>query len=310
MRPAAERLATTAPVTWKVGLLALAISFLWSGNIVSIKFGLATIPPFWSAFWRMAAGAAAVAFWAAARHEPVLFKRSWLGRMLRLSTMFTAQIALFNLAVDYTSPAYAVILLNTCPVLVNIISHFFVQEDRLTGTRVLGLAAAFCGIAYVMLGHPDERLAPDPIAGNLLMLASALLLALRIVYTQHLVQRMDPLRPVIWQMVFSLPCFLTLALAFETPLLRPLTYKPVLAILYQAIIVAGFCFATWTFLLRRHSAGNLSVYAFSVPIFGVLLSAALFDEHMTWRLAVGAAAVAAGIGIVTRSRREERRHAH
>lgn len=301
---APERLATR-PLTWKVGLAALLISFFWSGNIVSIKYGLATIPPFWSAFWRMAAGAVAVSLWAAALGKPLLFDRAKLREMLLLGGMFTAQITIFNLSVFYTSPAYAVILLNTTPVIINLMSHFFVQDDRLTPARLAGLAIAFGGIAYVMFGHPDAQLAPHPLLGNSLMLVSSLLLAARIVYTQRLVHGMEVHLPVIWQMVLSVPCFLALGLAFEPPLYQPLNFEAVLAILYQALVVAGFCFLAWTALLRHYSAGNLSMYSFSVPVFGIFLSALFFDERITGRLFAGALAVAAGIAIVTRSKRTE-----
>ena len=119
---------------------------------------------------------------------------------------------------------------------------------------------------------------------------------------------MDALRPVIWQMVFSLPAFLALAVSFETPLLQPLAYEPVLAILYQAVVVAGFCFVAWTMLLQRYSAGNLSVYSFSVPFFGILLSALLFGEQITWRLLAGALAVSTGITVVMRSKYRKARN--
>ena len=305
MSPAPPRLAATRPLTWKVGLFALLISFFWSGNIVSIKFGLATIPPFWSAFWRMAIGALAVSAWAWLLRKPFWLERGQLRDFLLLGAMFTAQIAIFNLAVFYTSPAYAVILLNTNPVMVNLLSHHFVKADRLSASRLLGLAIAFGGISYVMFGHPDASLAPNPMLGNPLMLVSSFLLALRIVYTQRMVRRVGAYRPVIWQMVLSLPGFLVLAFAFEEPLLQPLSYEPVLAILYQAIVVAGFCFVSWTSLLRIYSAGNLAMYTFSVPIFGIFLAAALFDEQITGRLLVGAVAVAAGIATVTKVRVRE-----
>jgi drug/metabolite transporter (DMT)-like permease len=305
MKRGASKLSTTQPVTLRVGLFALLISFFWSGNIVAIKFGLATIPPFWSAFWRMAVAAVAVALWAGLRSQPVLLERGQWSNMLRLTAIFTAQIAIFNMGVSFTSPAYAVILLNGNPVMVNLISHFFVADDRLTWRRVFGLAIAFFGIAYVVFGRPDAELASNPLLGNFLMLISALLLAIRIVYTQQLVQGMDPLRPVIWQMVLSLPIFLFLAVTFEVPLLQPLSYEPVLAIAYQAVVVAGFCFVAWTTLLRKYSAGNLAMYSFSVPIFGVVLAALIFGEAISGRLIFGAAAVAIGISIVTRSKRGE-----
>ena len=190
------------PVTWKIGLAALIVSFFWSGNIISIKFGLETIPPIWSAFWRMSLGAVCVTGWALAKGQPVLFERARLRQLLLLGVVFTSQIAIFNLSVHYTSPAYAVILLNTNPVMINLISHFFMKDDRLTFARLAGLGIAFCGISYVMFGHPEAQLAPNPLLGNSLMLVSSLLLAVRVVYTQHVVRTMDPLRPVIWPMVF------------------------------------------------------------------------------------------------------------
>lgn len=297
-----RRFSKTRPVTWKVGLAALGISFLWSGNIVAIKFGLTAIPPFWSAFWRMAVGAAAVTLWTVASGKPVLIARNRLRPMLALAALFAVQICVFNLSVFYTSPAYAVILLNTNPVLVNLISHFYVKDDRVTPMRLAGLCIAFGGVAYVMFGHPEAELAPHPLLGNSLMLVSAALLAIRIVYTQRIVIVMDPLRPVIWQMILALPCFLGLAWYFEPPLTQPLTYVPVLAILYQALVVAGVCFVVWTTLLRRHSAGNLAMYSFSVPLFGVILSAVFFGERITGRLFFGAMAVAAGIAVVTKAR--------
>ncbi len=309
MRRGASKLSTTRPVSLQVGLFALLISFFWSGNIVAIKFGLSTIPPFWSAFWRMGVGAAVVACWTRARSKPVRLERKHYRPMLAMTILFAAQIAIFNLGVDFTSPAYAVILLNANPVMVNLISHFFMADDRLTWQRLCGLAAAFSGIAYVVLGRPDAALAPNPLLGNLLMLLSALLLAIRLVYTQHLVRGMDPLRLVVWQMFLSLPIFLSLAVAFEEPLLKPLSYEPVLAIAYQAVVVAGFCFVAWTVLLQRHSAGNLAMFGFSVPIFGVVLASILFGEAITGRLAAGAAAVALGISIVMRSNRSVARRA-
>ena len=309
MKRGASKLSVTRPVSLRIGLFVLLVSFFWSGNIVAIKFGLSTIPPFWSAFWRMGVAVAVVACWARVRAQPIRLGREHYRKMLGMTVLFAGQIAIFNLGVDFTSPAYAVVLLNSNPLMVNLISHFFMADDRLTRQRLCGLAAAFGGIAYVMLGRPDAALAPNPLLGNFLMLLSALLLAIRLVYTQHLVRGMDPLRLVIWQMLLGLPIFLALAVAFEEPLLKPLSYEPVLAIAYQSVVVAGFCFVAWTVLLQRHSAGNLAMFAFSVPIFGVVLAGILFGEAITPRLAAGAAAVALGISIVMRSNRAAARRA-
>jgi drug/metabolite transporter (DMT)-like permease len=292
-------------IGWSSALIALFVSALWGGNVIALKLGLATVPPLWSAFWRFLSGFVAVLIWAKFSGIQLMPEPGESRPLTILGLMFTLQIMGLNLGVNATSPAYAVILLNSHPLFTNLVSHFFVPEDRLSRQRILGLAIAFAGICYLAMGRPDARLAPHPILGNVIVVISASLLAIRMVYTQRLVQKMDPVRPVIWQMGFSLPIFLATAAWFEPTLLKPLTAEPVIAILYQGIAIGGFCFVVWTRLLKRHSPGSLSVFGFSVPVFGVILSAYIFGETITGRVVAGMAAVTAGIVIVTRRRGKE-----
>jgi drug/metabolite transporter (DMT)-like permease len=292
----------TEHIGWSSALAALFVSALWGGNVVALKIGVATVPPLWSAFWRFLVGVAAVVVWAKSAGIPLkpLPGERWPLSILGL--LFTMQITGLNLGVNATSPAYAVILLNSYPIFTNLISHFFVPEDRLSRQRILGLAIAFGGICYLALGRPDARLAPHPILGNAIVIGSSILLAARMVYTQRLVQTIEPVRPVVWQMLISLPVFLTAALWLEPATLQPLSAAPVIAILYQGVAVGGLCFVVWTRLLQRHSPGSLSVFAFSVPVFGVAWSALIFGETITGRVIAGVAAVTTGILIVTRRR--------
>jgi drug/metabolite transporter (DMT)-like permease len=287
-------------IGWSSAIVALWVSALWGGNVVALKVGLATVPPLWSAFWRFLSGAVAVVVWAKAVGISLKPRPEERGPLTILGVLFTLQITGLNVGVNSTSPAYAVVLLNSHPIFTNLIGHFFVPEDRLSRRRVFGLAIAFAGICYLAAGRPDAHLAPNPILGNVIVVVSASLLAARMVYTQRLVQTIEPVRPVVWQMLFSLPVFAATALWLEPPTLRSLTPEPVLALLYQGVAIGGLCFVVWTRLLQRHSPGSLSVFGFSVPVFGVLLSALIFGEAITGRVLIGMAAVAAGIIIVTR----------
>lgn len=288
------------PLNAASATLALFVSMLWGGNVVALKYGLATFPPFWSAFWRMLAACVAVIVWTKMRGIRILPKNGEWWPFAALGAMFTAQISGLNVGTNWTSAAYAVVLLNAHPVFTNLYAHFFDSEDKLTPRRLIGLFLAFAGIAYVALGRPDPSLASHPQWGNGLMIVSANLLAVRVIYTRRLVQDADPERPVIWQMAWSLPVFLGLALATETPALKPVTWQPVAAILYQGVLIAGFCFVVWTTLLRKHSAANLSMFGFSVPIFGVALSAWVFGESVQLHLLIGVVLVTLGILTVTR----------
>ena len=279
--------------------MALLVSAMWGGNVVALKLGLTAFPPFWSAFWRMLLGLAALS--AYAWYERVALKpvRGEAWRLVVLGALFTVQISLLNFGTSLTSPAYAVVLLNSHPIFANLAGHFVEFEPRLNRSRILGLALAFAGVCVVATGQPPARLAPQPLLGNALLIGSAVLLGLRGVYTRGLVQSIEPTRALVWQVLLSLPAFLMLGAIFEPAMTGPLRWAPVAAIAYQGVIVAGFCFIGWTTLLRRHSAGTLSMFAFTVPFFGMALSALLFGERLGLRLLLGAAVVTAAILIVT-----------
>jgi drug/metabolite transporter (DMT)-like permease len=281
-------------------MAALAISIVWGGNVVALKIGLETFAPFWSAFWRMATGVTVVALWGWSQGITLMPPKGEKRLLAALGVLFVVQISAMNHGVSWTSPAYAVVLLNAHPVFANFIGHFFVPEDRLSWARVIGLTLAFGGICVVFLGRPDAALGAKPILGNLVVTFSGFLLGARTVYTQRLVQTIDPVRPILWMMIFSLPVFLFLALTLEEPLLQPINTVAVSAVLFQGVVIAGLCFIVWTALLKTISPGTLSMFAFVTPIFGVLLSGLVYGEVITPRLIFGVVAVTVGIVIATR----------
>ena len=132
------------------------------------------------------------------------------------------------------------------------------------------------------------------------MLTSGFILGVLGVYTKVVVQRINAHRLLFWQMVFALPIFFGLGLIFERSSPHTLTYSLVLAICYQGIVVAGFCFVAWTLILKRFSASKASAFLFSTPLFGVGLSSLILREPITPYLIIGAVLVAGGIYVVNK----------
>jgi len=285
----------------RTAVLALIVSALWGGNVVAIKYGLATVPPIWSAFWRMVIGSVTVAVWAWAEGASLRPRRDELGLLSALVGLFAVQISLLNTAVGLTSAAYAVVLLNTHPIFTNLFGHFLAGEERLTARRLVGLALSFGGMYWVVFGRPDAQFAAQPLLGNALTIVSAILLPMRVLITRRLVQKSPATKLMFWQMAGALPVFAALGFVFEPFLLQELSWDAIAALLYQGSVVAGFCFVMWTAMLREHSASTLSIFAFTVPFFGVFLSALIFGEPVTPRLLSGAGLVTLGIFVVTRA---------
>ena len=74
----------------------------------------------------------------------------------------------------------------------------------------------------------------------------------------------------------------------------------VAAILYQGVVVAGFCFILLTSLLRRYNASVITSFSFFTPLFGVILSGVLLGEVLSPWLILSVALIAAGIVVVSR----------
>jgi drug/metabolite transporter (DMT)-like permease len=299
-----ERYVKLQPIGWTTALIALGVCFLRGGNQVALKFGLTGFSPFESAFLRMFIGAAAVGAWALFQRAELRMRPDERRPLLQLTLLFLVQISILHIGADYTSPAYAVILINSNPIFANLIAHFVVPEDRLSGVRVLGLACAFAGVVFVSLGRPELAIASDPVSGNLAVLISAVLVAARLVYTQRLVQRIQPMKLVFWQMVLALPGFAAAGWLMPGGARADVTWQAVAGVTYQGAVVSGLTFMAWAILLQRHSPGSLSVFSFTVPIFGVLLSSWLFQEVLTARLLLGVLAVTGGITLATRAGRK------
>lgn len=281
--------------------MALLASLFWGGNVVALKISLVSFGPLWAAWWRFALGVLALAAWAGIQRVRLRPDRREVRPLLIIGVLFAAQILLLNIGVSFTSPGYAVVMINAHPLFSNLIGHFLASEERLSPARITGLAIAFAGVCYLALGQPVEELASNPLLGNWLIIISAFLLGIRTVYTRLVVQSIDPMKSVVWQTGFALPFFLAPALLLEAPLTGPLTTKAVVALLYQGAVVSSVSFIIWFLLLKRHAAGSIAVFAFLIPFEGIALSALFFGEPVTGRMVLAAAMSTLGIAIVTRS---------
>ena len=305
MDPPHESAARTGlPVTALSALLAVGVAVVRGGNQVAIKVALTAMSPLWTAFWRMFVSCLTIFVWSRIQGVALWPEPHQWRRLSLLSLVFFTQIAMLHTGADWTSPGYATALINTAPIFANLVSPFFVPQDRLTRTRLLGLAIAFSGACGVVLGRPDAAIAARPLLGNTLVTISGCLVGARSVFIQRIVQSMPSSRAMFWQIALALPGFAAGALLTRDSVERaPLSAGPVLAILYQGVCVGGLALIVWVYLLKRHTPGSITAFSFATPIAGLVMAAWLFNEQLGPRLLLGLVAVLIGIALVSRPAR-------
>jgi len=216
-----------------------------------------------------------------------------------LALLFSAQIVLLNVGTHFTLGSRSTVLICTYPFFTALFAHFFLSGDRLSLAKIAGLAFSFAGVALIFA----ESMGPAEtqyLAGDALVLASGALLGLRQVVLKRLVSGLHPFQVLFWQALLSLPLFAATSALCERQADWRLSSSVVGAVLYQGLVVAGFCFILMVSLLKRHSASRLGAFGFATPVFGVLLSALLLGEALSPLLVASVGLVVVGILVVSR----------
>jgi drug/metabolite transporter (DMT)-like permease len=288
------------PLDWRGTAIALLLSALWGANPVAVKVGLADAPPLHLAFLRFLLGGLVILAYAGWMRHPGVFRvrpGEWRP-VLSLGLVFSVQIGVMNVGIGLTTAAHAAVVLNSYAVHSVVLAHFMIPGDRLTPAKLGGVLVAYAGI--VLLFARDFSFASETLLGDLVVAASAVLLAERIVYMARAIQRIDPIKLLVFQSAIGSACFLLASLALEANAPTRYTRGLAASLLYQGAVVAGFNFIVNSYLYKVYLASAIATCSLTTPLFGVLVAAAVTGDQLSPVLLLSSIMVAAGIGLSVR----------
>jgi len=299
----AEPQRSLPPVGPKTAALALLTAALWGANPVAVSYSVDALPPIFVACLRFALATVFMYFWCRVQGSELRLRtRQFLPCLLAGIGLF-AQIATFNVGVSLSSSSHASMLINTFVFWVVVIEHFVTKTDRVTVRRIFGLILAAAGVVLILWTEGNSKgdvLQQDSptLLGDAVLLLSALILGIKIVYVKQALRTVEPGKLIFWHDAIGVLLFLGWSMATEEIVLSKVTTPAALAVIYQGVFVGGVCFAVQALLLREHSASQIAVFSFATPLFGVLLGVVMRGDHLTPWLFVAAACVAVGILLV------------
>lgn len=280
--------------------LALLLAALWGANPVAIKLGLADMPPLRLALARFALSTVVILAYAMAtrRYDVLAIRPGEAGPIWSLGLLFVAQVALMNYGLERTTAAHGVIVLNTYAVHTVVLAHFLIPGDRLTPAKLAGVVIAYGGV--VVLFVRSFSMSSATLTGDLIVAVSALLLGERIVYIARAVQRLDPVRLMLYQSLIGSAGFLAIGWATEADRPTRWTLGLLLSIAFQGAVIGGFNFLLNAKLLQIYRPSALAAVSLTTPIWGVLVAAALRGEPLSPELVLSTLLVVAGVALTAR----------
>jgi drug/metabolite transporter (DMT)-like permease len=288
------------PIDFTGAVLALLLSALWGANPVAIKLGLTDTPPLRLALMRFVLSTIVILAYAmlTRRYDVLVIRAGEAKPIWSLGLLFVIQIALMNYGLERTTAAHGVIVLSSYAVHTVVFAHFMIPGDRLTPAKLAGVLIAYGGV--IILFARSFSVSSSTLVGDLIVALSALLLGERIVYIAKAVQRLDPVRLMLYQSIIGSVGFFLIGLATEADRPTRWTSGLILSIVFQGAIIGGFNFLLNAKLLQIYRPSALATVALTTPIWGVLVAAAIGREGLTPDLLLSALLVVAGIALTAR----------
>ncbi len=210
----------------------------------------------------------------------------------------------FIIGVDLTTAGNAALIMATSPLWTALISQLLGYDvlRRLAGA---GLALSLAGAALVVVaGSQQVGLAAGSLAGNLLMLAAAVLWGAYTAFSKPVVRRVDPLTLTFLGLLVALPVLY----GISVPQLGAVTWSALDAWVWGAILFSGglsigLAFIIWNTAVRAVGPSSTAVYNNLVPFVALLASVVLIGEPILWPQLAGGALIIGGLLVLRRGRR-------
>ena len=282
-------------------ILLVVLCASWGLQQISIKIAVQSIPPALQGGIRSIGAAILLYLWMVVRREKVMPADGtcWWG--IAVGVFFSIEFLLIYWGLEFTNASRSVIFLYTMPFMTAIGAHWFVPDESLGKTQIVGLCCAFLGIVAAFsesIGNPRSSMA---IGDTMILLAAFFWAAATIMIKASPLALIRASRVLFYQLVASAVLLPLGAILLGQTRITQVTPLVLGCLAYQVVWVAFITYLAWFWLIRKYPASKLSAFLFLTPLFGVLEGKVLLDEPLTSRLMIALAMVCIGIYAVNRT---------
>lgn len=281
---------------------------IWSTTWGFIKAGVDDehVPPFAFASARMLLGAVIMLGVLRANGESLpRTGQEWRSLGVMSFFMITIPYAGIYIAERRIPSGLAAVINAMIPVLVSVLAHYQLEDDRLTARKALGITVAFLGVAILCRRGFD--FGPNGISLSGAFLASvgaALMAATSTAFATVLSKRHSrtstPLATTAVQFLVGGVLLAVPAAVLEHREIaawRP-TVKSIEALLYLTVFGSCVAFSIYFWLVRHVKATTVSLISYLIPFLAISVGALVRHEPVTVELVVGLAAILSGAALV------------
>ena len=227
-----------------------------------------------------------------------LFANNWKDELWLLLGGITGGSVYFlteNMALGITLATNVAFIVCTAPLLTTIFSLMIYKKEKATRTLIGGSLMALVGVAMVVYnGSFVLKISP---LGDCLTLVAALSWAFYSLIMKKMTGRYNTIfitrKIFFYGILTTLPVFMFQPWKADLSLL--IQPSVLLNLLFLGVVASLICFAVWNVVLKNLGTVRASNYIYLNPLFTLVGSAILLDEHLTVIALIGAACIMGGV---------------
>lgn len=281
-------------IDWAMlGFLCLA----WGFAFLLTAVGLETFPPLTLVAVRLLVGAFVLYCLMRWQGHRLPTQWRWWLRFAVLTLLGNLiPFTLISWAQQHIASGQAGLLMALVPISTMLLAHFFVDHERLTPQRVVGVMAGFAGVAVLVGGDAVAGLGGGHLPAQLAVVGATFSYAVNNVFSKRLPPQnglVTATGSLIVGFLLILPC----SLLIEQPWQLDISAGPLLATIALGVFSTGL--ATWIFFVVVSNCGPnfLSLINYIIPALAFAVGALLLDEPVnSWQF-LGLIAICSGIAV-------------
>ncbi len=278
----------------------LGLGLIWGSSFLLIKVGVGEMTPLQLITVRVGTGAVALAMTLYLTGGRFPRDRATLGRLI-LVGVFNVAVPFFLITWGEQSidSGLATVLNSTVPLFSLVIAHFVLADERITGPKVLGLAAGFAGvIVLASRGLNGESGVTNSLVGQVAVLVASISYAGTTVFVRRSLRQLPPM--VISSGATVAAAILIAAVTLLTdgfPDFTRVSGAATLAVLMLGLVNTYVAYLLFYWIIDRWGATRATLVTYLMPPVGLALGVIVRDEVLDAALIGGAVLIVAGVAL-------------
>lgn len=185
------------------------------------------------------------------------------------------------------------VIFGLAPIITGVMATFWLAEQALTATRIIGMLLGLAGLAIMLLG--SQQLGQHALYGIAGMVFSVIAYSASAIAVKRIGADVPALATTIGGLTVTVPLLVILYILTGQPVPKVVPLRAAISIVYLGLIGSVLGFAMYYYVLRQVEATRVALITLITPVAALMLGHFLNGEALQTEALIGTATILSGL---------------